>query len=84
MYIWLRKECYKVSYMEHVYTHNALYTTKQGPHLGNECLMPTVKSTTVKSLIQDAPKKGNEIVDHSDVVGASPVGAAPITSSFST
>ena len=27
---------------------------------------------------------GNEIVDHSGVVGASPVGAAPTTSSFST
>ena len=27
---------------------------------------------------------GNEIVDHSDVVGASPVGVAPTTSSFST
>ena len=27
---------------------------------------------------------GNEIVDHSDVVGASPVGAAPTTSSFLT
>ena len=27
---------------------------------------------------------GNTIVDHSDVVEASPVGAAPITSSFST
>ena len=27
---------------------------------------------------------GNNIVDHSDVVGASPVGAAPATSSFST
>ena len=27
---------------------------------------------------------GNKIVDHSDVVGASPVGAAPITFSFST
>ena len=27
---------------------------------------------------------GNEIVAHSDVVGASPVGAAPTTSSFST
>ena len=27
---------------------------------------------------------GSEIVDHSDVVGASPVGAAPTTSSFST
>ena len=27
---------------------------------------------------------GNEIADHSDVVGASPVGAAPTKSSFST
>ena len=27
---------------------------------------------------------GNKIFDHSDVVGASPVGAAPTTSSFST
>ena len=27
---------------------------------------------------------GNKIVDHWDVVGALPVGAAPITSSFST
>ena len=27
---------------------------------------------------------GNIIVDHSDVVGGSPVGAAPTTSSFST
>ena len=26
----------------------------------------------------------NKIVDHTDVVGASPVGAAPTTSSFST
>ena len=27
---------------------------------------------------------GNKIVDHSDVVGASPAGAAPTPSSFST
>ena len=27
---------------------------------------------------------GNKFVDHSDVVGASPVGAAPTTSSFAT
>ena len=27
---------------------------------------------------------GNNIVDHSDVVGAAPAGAAPTTSSFST
>ena len=29
-------------------------------------------------------REGNNMVDHSDVVGASPVGAAPTTSSFST
>ena len=28
--------------------------------------------------------EGNKIVDHSDIVAASPVGAAPTTSSFST
>ena len=27
---------------------------------------------------------GNKLIDHSDVVGASPIGAAPTTSSFST
>ena len=27
---------------------------------------------------------GNKIIDNSDVVGASPVGAAPTTSSYST
>ena len=49
------------------------------------------------SLTNDIPKKRyhqvsnirrtfvtNYIVDHSDVVGASPIGAAPTTSSFST
>ena len=30
------------------------------------------------------PLVSNEIVDHSEVVGASPVDAAPTTSSFST
>ena len=35
---------------------------------------PTISRTLV----------GNKIVDNSDVVGASPVGAAPTTSSFST
>ena len=30
------------------------------------------------------PTLDNKIVDHTDVVGASPVGAAPTTSSFST
>ena len=39
---------------------------------------------TVKSLIISHTLVGNKTVDHSDVVGASPVGAAPTTSSFST
>ena len=43
----------------------------------------TGKPYTVKSLIQDTII-GNKIVDHADVVEASPVGAAPTTSSFST
>ena len=42
---------------------------------------PWTHRYTVKSNIR--PLVGNKIVDHSDVVGASPVGAAPTTSSFS-
>ena len=42
------------------------------------------KTNTVKSLDIRRTLVGNKIVDHSDVVGASPVGAAPTTSSFST
>ena len=40
----------------------------------NYCQTPNIKHAAVS----------NKIVDHSDVVGASPVGAAPTTSSFST
>ena len=41
-------------------------------------------SDTVKPLIWVAPWWSNKIVENSHVVGASPVGAAPTTSSFST
>ena len=40
----------------------------------NYCQVSNIRHTLV----------GNNIVDHSDVVGASPVGAAPTTSSWST
>ena len=43
----------------------------------SKIFLVTVKSNIRRTL-------GNKIVDHSDVVGASPVGAAPTTSSFST
>ena len=48
--------------------------------------MATMKSTNYRktSNIIRRTLVGNKIVDHSDVVGASPVGAAPTTSSFST
>ena len=39
---------------------------------------------TSKIIVISRILAGNSIVDQSDVVGASPVGAAPTTSSFST
>ena len=57
-----------------------------------DALVPCVaKSSTIMVLIMYRQVSnirdtlvGNQIVDNSDVVGASPVGAAPTTSSFST
>ena len=43
-----------------------------------------LKSTYRKTFNISRTLVGNKIVDHSDVLGASPVGAAPTTSSFST
>ena len=43
-------------------------------HMLNYCKTSTISHTLV----------GNKIADNSDVVGASPVGATPPTSSFST
>ena len=45
----------------------------------NESLLFYRKTSNIRRTLS-----GYEIVDHSDVVGASPVGAAPTTSSFST
>ena len=43
-----------------------------------------IRLTWVVDIILDHSDVGNEIVDISDVVGSSPVGVAPTTSSFST
>ena len=48
-----------------------------------DCRRIEFNGSTVEPLIRRTLVR-NEIVDHSDVVGASPVGAAPNTSSFST
>ena len=50
----------------------------------NNMKSQTVYRNTVKPLIEDCTLVNNKIVDHPDVVGASPVGAAPTTSSFLT
>ena len=47
-----------------------------------QCNMMAIIMRQVYNIRRTLP--GNKIVDHSDVVGASPVGAAPTTSSFST
>ena len=47
-----------------------------------EALLAHILSDNLKPLRRTF--LGNEIVDHSDVVGASPVGATPTPSSFST
>ena len=73
------------------YTLNAITVSKHSPlikqSIGINILFESMKilkhgyrqvSNILRTLI------GNKIVDHSDVVGASPVGAAPTTSSFST
>ena len=49
-------------------------------HFSDETWYPHYRKTSSISRIL----VGNEIIDNSDVVGASPVGAAPTTSSFST
>ena len=51
-----------------------LATTKLNKPLSNYRKTSNIRRTLV----------GNQIVDNSDVVGASPVDAAPTTSSFST
>ena len=51
---------------------------------GTDIVCTVLTYHTVKSLNISRTLKGNKIVDHSDVVGAAPVGAAPTTSSFST
>ena len=49
----------------------------QSHYLNQRWNIVTVKSLNISRTLID-----NKIVDHSDVAGASPVGAAPTTSSF--
>ena len=61
-------------------THQDLLSCPNLPKHEDEYVLSNYReaSNIIRTLV------GNKIVDHSDVVGASPVGAAPTTSSFST
>ena len=56
----------------------------QGPVLHQDNLPSSTHSMYCRTSNISRTSVGNKIVDHSHVVGASPVGAAPTTSSFST
>ena len=67
-----------------IHAHHAGQSTLSDSHWLEQidmaaCLVIYRKISTIRCTLV-----GNKIVDHSDVVGASPVGAAPTTSSFST
>ena len=51
-----------------------------------DVIVPFLYSATIYREVSNIRRTlvGNKIVDHSDVVGPSPAGAAPTTSSFST
>ena len=57
-----------------LWIHWGALTNQWCPFYEDHCKIFNISNTLV----------GNEIVDHSDVVGASPAGAAPTTSSFLT
>ena len=64
--------------VEHLIYTISIATNNRTPGIFFHCVNSQTRLT-----IRDT-RVGNEIVDHSDVVGASPVGAAPTASSFST
>ena len=56
-----------------------LAKTPQGFYAGLDQFLGYRQTSNIRCILV-----GNELVDHSDVVGAAPVGTAPSTSSFST
>ena len=63
---------------------SSFFSENRKMHLNFSLTLKT-SELTVKPLIYiSRTLVGNKIVDNSDVVGASPVGAAPTTSLFST
>ena len=63
-----------------------MYLNGEKCHPFTECniLLGAIKIIYTQTSIMSRTLVGNKIVDHSDVVGALPVGAAPTISSFST
>ena len=77
---WKWRECtsWKDSIIESLNVVSVVNMKQWSTWFGGHCLNYRKTSNIRRTLV------GNKIVDHSDVVSASPVGAAPTTSSFST
>ena len=77
---WLNKQslCTCVTFSNHRMYYHRLCSVYGSTHVLADFQKDPQTSDISNTLL------GNKIVDHSDVVGASPVGAAPTTSSFST
>ena len=92
---WLVSNCYSNiyftvgSYWIHAAQLSIFIMVASLLHLGQSYHCPSTNEATLKWIYRQVSNirrtlVGNKIVDHSDVVRASPVGAAPTTSSFST
>ena len=64
--------------------HSQLLTLCCQPRLGSKVMFVKSVKSPDNGCVCKISEVGYKIVDHSDEVGASPVDAAPITSSFST
>ena len=69
-------------FLQQLVQDNNVENTKSPRHLSAQHLIPLTKSHLSGKRFRISV--GNNIVDHSDVAGASPVGAAPTASSLST
>ena len=88
--IWRYLSFVAALFVRHIYPSSSLmiifYLYNENPHNWKESLYNETGAMGIYRKVSNISRTlvGNKIVDHSDVVGASPVGAAPTTSSFST
>ena len=81
---WLKGSCGHQQPLYWLYKHSVLPSSHKNPNHLHDMIHISIKECYCQTSNINRTLVGNNIVDHSDVVGESPVGAAPTTSSFST